>query len=66
MNRIRLLNEQVYTVTSVGEHFIELDNYILLLKEYLSNDIKVGDKVVERYFETDTSLLDVEWEKVRK
>jgi len=55
MNRIRLLNEQVYTVTSVGEHFIELDNYILLLKEYLSNDIKVGDKVVERYFETDTS-----------
>jgi len=66
MNRIRLLNEQMYTVTSVGEHFIELDNYILLLKEYLSNDIKVGDKVVERYFETDTSLLDVEWEKVRK
>ena len=66
MNQIRLLNEQVYTVTSVGEHFIELDNYILLLKEYLSNDIKVGDKVVERYFETDTSLLDVEWEKVRK
>ena len=66
MNRIRLLNEQVYTVTSVGEHFIELDNYILLLKEYLSNDIKVGDKVVERYFETDTSLLDVEWKKVRK